>query len=116
MSARVDGYPSVLADRKTEDDPSDVFDLYMDHYYDFAFANLSATSSYNSTSRELTVDVTTHPAVDLNGTYRLALVLTEDGVHGTTSGYAQVNYYSIAWSVANGYTPPGDLHGAGHQW
>ena len=34
------------------------------------------------------------PALDLNGDYRLALVITEDNVHGTGTGYDQHNYYS----------------------
>ncbi len=30
--------------------------------------------------------------------------------------YDQSNYYSVAWNNANGYTPPGPLSGAGHDW
>src|SRR5690606_990733 len=55
------------------------------------------------------VKASVRPAVDLAGDYRLALVLTEDDVHGTTSQWAQTNYYS--YQSAN--LP---LVGAGFDW
>lgn len=109
VSGSIGGYPSVLVDRKVEMDPSDLFLAYDQHFNDFGFANLSVTKSYDVASRNISVDVTVNPAVDLIGNYRLALVLTEDGVTGTGSTWNQTNYYSSASQNL-------PLQGAGHNW
>jgi hypothetical protein len=113
----IGGYPSVLVDRKVEVDPSDLSDAYAQYSGDFGYANITAAKTYNSSTRALTVDVSLTPAVDLSGDFRLALVLTEDGVTGTASGYNQTNYYSGGGSgVMGGFegltnpVPAADMH------
>ena len=101
------GFPSIVVDRKEILDPSQIFDGYNDHDPDFGFADLTLTAVYSGTV--MNVAATAKPAIDLNGTYQLALVLTEDSVHGTASGYAQHNYYS-----STSQNQP--LVGAGHNW
>jgi len=101
------GFPSIVVDRKEVLDPSQIFDGYADHNPDFAFADLTLTATINGNT--MNVVTTTKPAVDLNGTYQLALVVTEDSVHSTTSTYAQHNYYS-----SSSQNQP--LTGAGHNW
>jgi hypothetical protein len=112
VSAMIGGYPSVLIDRKEEVDPSDMFLGYQAHENDFGFANLSATKTYNASSRQLSVDASANIAVDLTGDYRLALVLTEEMVHGTATTYDQTNYYSGAPNSGTTALP----FGAGHEW
>ncbi len=58
----------------------------------FGYAQLYASSyTYND---KLTVDVKVTPAVDMTGDYRVQLVLTEDGVKGTGSGWEQKNGFA----------------------
>lgn len=111
------GYPSVIVNRKEIVDPTDLATAYTNHIGDFGFADVAFVSSFDAGTRELNVDVTVSPTADqLPGAYRLALVLTEDGVTGTGDGtntnnqdYDQVNYYSYQ-------TLDLPLVGAGHDW
>ena len=91
VSSNIGGYPSVLMDRKAEYDPSELLGAYTDHSGDFGFADITATPTWTTTN--LSVGVTVKPAIDLNGA-TIALVVTEDSVHGTASGYNQANAYS----------------------
>ncbi len=51
--------------------------------------------SWNTSTREITVEVTTNFALDMaSADYNAALIIVEDGVTGTASGYAQANYYA----------------------
>lgn len=89
----IGGYPSMVIDRDYEADPMYLFDIYNADKDKFAFASINfSTSTVTATSVQLPVTVT--PAVDLSGDYRLAMVLTEDDVQGTGSGWAQGNAYS----------------------
>ena len=93
----VSGYPSLLVDRKLVDDPSNAFSLYDSHIGDFSYADLgvNANVTISGATRTAKVKVDAKFAVNLTGgSYRLALVFTEDKVTGTASGYAQHNYYS----------------------
>lgn len=74
-------------------------DLWVDIYNArkdvIAPGSVGITSSYDPNTREVTASVT----ADIYTNYaqadlRFAVVLVEDGVTGTTSGYAQVNAYS----------------------
>lgn len=56
-------------------------------------ANIDAVSS--GAGANVTVDVTANFYTPVSGaSFRLAVVITEDGVTGTTSNYNQANYYS----------------------
>jgi len=101
------GFPSIAVDRKEILDPSQIFTGYADHGPDFGFADLTLTAVI--TGSVMNVSTTAKPAIDLNGTYQLALVITEDSVHNTASTYAQHNYYS-----STSQNQP--LVGAGHNW
>lgn len=113
VSALVGGYPTILVDRAFSGDPSDAFTAYTDHINDFGLGDLTLTQSYNSTNRLITATVNANLASSFtnNNTtndYRLAVVITEDMVHGTATGYDQHNYYT-----GNAYGP---LSGAGHDF
>src|ERR1700756_1099273 len=70
------GFPSIAVDRKEILDPMDIFTGYADHNGDFGFADLTLSAVITGTV--MNVSTTTKPAIDLNGTYQLALVITED--------------------------------------
>ncbi|MHB8259647.1 MAG: T9SS type A sorting domain-containing protein [Bacteroidia bacterium] len=87
------GFPAIAVDRKEILDPSQIFQGYTDHASDFGFATLTLnTTSTGTTSISATASVV--PAVNLSGTYQLALVLTEENVHNTATTYGQHDYYS----------------------
>ena len=59
------------------------------NYFGFASLNLTATAA----SGQISVDASVLPAIDLTGSYRLALVVTEDNVTGGDPDYAQANAF-----------------------
>ncbi|HYD21563.1 MAG TPA: choice-of-anchor J domain-containing protein [Flavipsychrobacter sp.] len=89
----IGGYPSMVVDRRFETDPSNTFAVYNAQSNYFGFADITIGTVTTGTN-SVTVPVTVKPAIPLSGDYRLALVITEEGAKGTTSGWAQVNYYS----------------------
>lgn len=90
----IGGYPSILANRNIVDDPSNMFAIYNATINDFGFATLVPTVTYNNSTRVCSVAVAATFAAAMTGDYRLAVVFTEDNVTGTTSTYAQTNYYA----------------------
>ena len=91
------GWPGYVVDRKvtdaytTEDGLFDQYDLLSE---DFGYANLSIEPVFEPTSRNLTVTVGAHFAVEADN-FRLAVVLTEDSVHQPgVDGYGQTNGYN----------------------
>lgn len=83
------GNPSVYIDRRTYDDPGSVQDIYDANKDAFGYANLTMTTP-TVTGTTVSVPVTVSPVVAINGA-KLALVVTESNVSGTTSGYDQTN-------------------------
>jgi hypothetical protein len=106
----IGGYPSGCVDRKTNDvDPTDFEATYLDRIGDVSPADVGVTATYNAVTRQVDINVSSTFAANLNGDFRLNAVLVEDDVTGTTSTYAQTNYYSSAsQNIA--------LVGAGHNW
>jgi hypothetical protein len=102
------GFPGVVLDRREVIDPSDMFDYYNAEKNYFGFADVNFTHPVIS-GTTLTTTVTVKPAIDLSGDYRLAMVVSEDHVHGSGSSWDQHNYYSST----NQDIP---LSGAGHNW
>lgn len=93
ISGMIGGYPSVVVDRRYTDDPSNLLTIYNNDHADFGFADITlSTPTISGTN--VTIPVAVKPAMNLSGDYRLALVLTEDQVHGTSSAWDQHNYYS----------------------
>ncbi len=92
MGSKISGYPSVVIDRTIVGDPSDLLAEYTAHHNDFGFADITAAATVTTSSVSVAVNV--KPALNLNGNYRLVMVLTEDKVHGTAAGWEQHNYYS----------------------
>lgn len=103
------GYPGISIDRKEVQDPSDIFTYWNQHRSNFGFADVGVWSYFNAGTRQCDVVVSAKFAADVTGDYRFAVVFTEDNVTGTTSQFAQSNYYSYQ---ANDLP----LVGAGHDW
>lgn len=57
-------------------------------------ATLSASSAYNSSNRQLSVEVSSAFLAAIDGEFRLGVIVVEDSVTGTGSGYNQSNYYN----------------------
>ncbi len=73
-------------------------------------ASIDVVSSGSGNTVSLTVNATFRTAISsADSKYRLAVVMSEDNVTGTSSGYSQSNYYS---SSSNNVP----LTGAGHNW
>lgn len=105
----VGGYPSVVVGRKSEIDPSEMFTGYTDHQNDFSVADLTLTNpAISGNTMSIKVDVKMAINTNANHDYRLALAVTEEDVHGTTSSWDQANYYSGAAAPS--------LVGAGLNW
>lgn len=90
-------WPEIHIDRKSIADPSAIFSQFYLHTNNFGMADVSVNLVYDSINRNLDVSTDIHFAVNVNpssGHFKLALVLTEDSVHGTDPTYAQKNVYA----------------------
>jgi hypothetical protein len=95
ISAQIAGYPSGLVDRGTSEvDPSGFETPFLQRIVIAPSGTMVISGSYNAGSSTLTVDVTTTFAIATSGSWKLACVLTEDGVTGTGTGWSQTNYYA----------------------
>lgn len=90
----IGGYPSALVDRGADVDPSAMSTDFYARLQTAPVAGISNSSTWDPVSRQLSVTVTADFDMAANSNYRLACVLTEDGVTGTGSGYAQANAYA----------------------
>lgn len=107
----IGGYPSGVVDRDMLDiDPSQFPTAYNAQITKVAPADISVSNTWNAGSRSMSVTVTANWAGSFNSlNYRLAAIVIENNVTGTTSGYNQTNYYSSqSQNIA--------LTGAGHNW
>ena len=94
IGALISGYPSVLVDRGTAIDPDAIENDLLQRVVIAPKAFIVNTETYNISTRVLNVTITTIFQQDVTGDYRLACVLTEDDVTGTTAGYKQANAYA----------------------
>lgn len=94
LDSLIVGYPSVVIDRRQVIDPNKLIDVYntQKDYFGYADITLANILPISYPVYQLSVDV--KPVVDLTGDYRLALVITENGVKGTGPAWEQENYYS----------------------
>lgn len=96
--AALSGFPGANVGRTIMGAPvsqTDWVDFYNARKDMISPADVSITAGYDETSREITASVTgnfytNYALADL----RLSVVVVEDNVTGTSSGYAQVNYYA----------------------
>lgn len=98
------GYPGMNVNRKLLGEG--VSTTAMQNLYDQevvvpTIANVSVTGTYDGTGA-ISIDVSANFATQVSSEYRLAAVLVENGVTGTSSGYNQANYYAGGGSGAMG--------------
>lgn len=97
-------YPNLVVDRGPANDPSAVEQSFLQQILVAPTAYLTNGATYNSSTRELEVSVTYDFQMAASGNWRAGVILTEDGVTGTSGQYAQVNYYAGGGSgVMGGY-------------
>jgi hypothetical protein len=96
----IGGYPSCVANREAELDPSNMFSYFNTHKDDYGYGTVELTGSVAGTALSCTGKFT--PSGNLKGNYRMAFVVTEDAVTGTAAGYNQANYYSGGTNVLVG--------------
>ncbi len=102
MGALISGYPTALVDRGAGIDPADMEASILARLQIAPKALITNGATWDATTRTLNVSVTANFTASATNSYKLACVLTEDGVHGTEAGYIQSNYYS-----GGGYGPMG---------
>lgn len=94
--AGISGFPGCNVDRALlgESVSQSLFETYYNDRVNMGVpANVEATVS--GTGANVTIDASATFYTPMSGAdYRLAVVITENGVTGTTSGYNQANYYS----------------------
>jgi len=107
--------PYFLFDRRENVNPDSFFTTFVRQKDYFGFADISMQAQLAGNS--LTVNTAVKPALDLNGDYRLALVVTEDNVQGTTTDYDQKNHWAGGnFGTMGGYenkpnpVPAADMH------
>jgi hypothetical protein len=114
----ISGYPSALVDRLPKIDPLAIKNDFMQRIILTPVAKLKNGASYNSTSGQLDVSVTTTFKSAASGNYKIACVIIEDSIKGTTQGYAQSNAYAGGSNgVMGGYeTKPNPVPAAQMQY
>lgn len=108
------GYPSSLVDRGTEVDPSGMSPQFFDRLQTAPKATIVNGAVWDENTRTLNVSVTANFSANATSSYKLACVLTEDGVTGTSAGYNQSNSYAGGGNgVMGGFeTKPNPVPGA----
>jgi hypothetical protein len=95
MGALISGYPSGLVDRADgEFDPIQFEAQMMNRLAEPVPVRVQHNVAYNPTTRQISVESRLKFQEAVNGNYRIAVVITEDDVTGTSSGYNQQNVYS----------------------
>ena len=103
--ADISGFPGCNVDRVLLD--ASVSQSAFQQYYNDRVnlgvpANIGATVSGTGSSVTIDASATFYTPVS-SANFRLGVVIVENGVTGTTSGYAQANYYSGGSTAMGGY-------------
>ena len=98
MVSLIAGFPGGLVERVADIDPllgTPNFEISLiERLTQPARILVSQNVEWNSTLRKVDVTSSLQFMEEINGDLRIAVVFTEDGVKGTSSGYNQVNAYS----------------------
>lgn len=91
------GYPSGTVDRSGTNyyDPSEFEEGYLLRMNAISPATIDIVNfSWDATQRVVSFDLESEFVVDIHNELRFGVVITEDSLWGTSSGWAQGNYYS----------------------
>ena len=98
MGNSIAGYPGGLVEREADIDPlsgTPNFEIALiEHLLQPAKVIVTQNVALNPTIRKVDVTSSLQFVEELNGDYRIAVVFTEEGVTGSTSGYDQINAYA----------------------
>ncbi len=97
------GYPSGTIDRSGDNyyDPSEFEEGYLERMNAISPATIDIVNySWDAVTRIVSFDLESEFVVDIHNELRFGVVITEDSLYGTSSGWAQGNYYS-----GGGYGP-----------
>ena len=94
IGALITGYPSSLVDRGTAGDPSGMSTDFFARLQTPPVAIINNGATWDAATRVLNVSVKATFALAATSSYKLACVLTEDGVTGTGASYNQSNAYA----------------------
>ncbi|MFI5220841.1 MAG: T9SS type A sorting domain-containing protein [Bacteroidia bacterium] len=86
-------FPNVKVDRGAWFDPSAMETDIVTRLMVAPVTRITNGAQYNSASRVLNISFTTKFLQAASGNYKIACVLSEDSITGTTSSYNQSNYY-----------------------
>lgn len=98
----ISGYPSAAVDRIKDVDVNEMGPDFFQRLQTPPVATLKNGATWDPSSRKLNVSITADFKIAANNNYKIACVLTEDDVTGTTSGYSQQNIFA-----GNSYGPMG---------
>jgi hypothetical protein len=97
-------FPNSRLNRKADQDPSQTENPFLKEIALSPKASLLPGARYNAATKKLDVSVEVEFLEAAAGDFYLSVVLTEDGVRGTTSAYNQANAYAGgANGVMGGY-------------
>ena len=94
MGTLIGGYPSAVVDRGPDVDPSAMNADFLSRLQTAPAGVLLNGATWDAATRVLEVSVKATFSQTANNSYKVACVLTEDGVTGTSSGYNQANAYA----------------------
>jgi hypothetical protein len=94
IGALISGYPSALVDRTTAIDPSEIEPAFLNRITIAPKALIVNGATYNAANRELKVSLTSTIQQNITGNYKIACVIIEDSITGTTTDYRQSNAYA----------------------
>ncbi len=94
IGALIGGYPSSLVDRGAEGDPSGMGTEFFARLQTAPTAFITNGATWDAGTRTLNVSISADFQAAATNSYKLACVLTEDNVTGTTSAYNQSNAYA----------------------
>jgi len=90
----ISGYPSGSVDRGADIDPGNFEEGFLERIVTEPAGVMTTAATFDEETRELKVSLTTKFNQDISGNYKIACVIIEDSVTGTSSAYRQANYYS----------------------
>jgi hypothetical protein len=104
IASKISGYPSALVDRGAKMDPSAMGGDFINRIQIAPKGVMDIAAKYDAATKVMSVSVETTIESAISGDYRIACVIVEDDVTGTTSGYNQSNAYAGGGSgVMGGY-------------
>lgn len=105
----ISGYPSALVDRGVDIDPTGIENDFLIRIQVAPTALLTNTATFDAANNKVNLHVDANFQSATSGSWKIALVATEHGVSGTTTQWAQSNYYSFQSNNL-------PLVGAGKDW